>query len=232
MKDKRDDGQKFATLFEAGKKCCLILDHLYSEIELTAQQASDRATLEADPLVVPKLNIAALGLVDYLHRFHEIITAMPFLTKDMPEVKALGTALMSVRNCRNYLQHMGGRLKSDAKINYPILGALSWIHDGRNYMLFLNQNSAQFSAPGIAYDRATDTYVCKYQLVVGGTEVRLDTAFHEVKTFWAWLDKVSDIKPPEIKSYAWGKPNIVHSEIVQASQRLAHPPDDAGEGKS
>ncbi|PIR19431.1 MAG: hypothetical protein COV48_02040 [Elusimicrobia bacterium CG11_big_fil_rev_8_21_14_0_20_64_6] len=166
-------------------------------------------------------------MIDYLHRFHEIVTAMPLLTKDMSEVKDFGAALKSVHACRNYLQHMGGRLKSDSKINYPILGAFSWIHENRNYMLFLNQKSTLFSAPGIAYDRATDTYVCKYQLVVGGTEVQLDTAFHEVKKFWAWLDKSCEITPPEIKSYSWGKPNIVHSQIVQASHRLARPPEDA-----
>ena len=67
--------------------------------------------------------------------------------------------------------------------------------------------------PGIVYDRFSANYVCKYQLIVGGHEIRIDTVYSEVKSFWAWLEKNVVIEPPHIKDYTWGNPTIIYSEF-------------------
>lgn len=211
---KRQPQEKFVTLYDTAKKCLLILDHLYGDFEKNILLATDPPKVGDDASIVSKIYIASLGLVDYFHRFHEIVCAMPLLRKDLPELKKLGDALIPVQNCRNYLQHMHNDLMSNNAINYPILGAISWIHEGRNYILFSNQATENHGAPGIVYDSFSQNYICKYQLTVGGHEIHLDVVYSQVKSFWAWLEKVAVINPPEIKDYTWGKPIIIYAEFT------------------
>jgi hypothetical protein len=210
---KRKPQEKFVTLYDTAKKCLLILDHLYSNFERATLLATDTSKVEADSSIVTESYITALGLVDYLHRFYEIVRAMPLLRKDQRELKKLKEALIPVRNCRNYLQHMHDDLMSNDSINYPILGAISWIHEDRNYNLFSDQATESYSVPGIAYDRFSEKYICKYQLTVGGHEIQLDVVYTQVKSFWIWLEKVAVIQPTQIKNYVWGKPTIIYSDI-------------------
>ena len=210
---KRNPQEKLVILYDTAKKCLLILDHLYADFENGTLQAKDSAKVETDPSVVTEIYISALGLIDYFHRFHEIISAMTLIRKDRPELRKLKNALEPVKDCRNYLQHMRGDLMKDDPIKYPILGAISWVHEGRNYTLFSNQPTQGVSMPGIAYDTFVGKYVCKYLLIVGGHEIQIDTVYTEVKVFWEWLEKTVVIEPPQIKDYTWGKPMIMYSEF-------------------
>jgi len=212
----RTPQEKFVTLYDTAKKCLLILDHLYRKIEEGTLLATDASKIESDVSIVIELYVSTLSFVDYLHRFYEIICGMPLLRKDLPELKKLGDAFLPVEECRNYLQHMREDLMANAPLKYPILGAISWIHEQRNYMLLSNQPTQNYDAPGIVYDRLAGTFVCKYQLVVGGHNIQLDTVYGHAKSFWTWLEKRAVIQPDEVKEYAWGKPMIFHAEFRKA----------------
>ncbi len=80
-------------------------------------------------------------------------------------------------------------------------------------MLFSSQPTQNVRSPGIVYDTLVGDYVCKYQLVVGGHIIRIDTVYDDTKSFWTWLEKHVVVNPGHIKEYAWGKPTIVHSEF-------------------
>lgn len=210
---KRNPQEKFVVLYDTAKKCLLILDHLYANLENGTNQAIDATKRKQDFSIVTSIYISALGLIDYFHRFHEVVAAMTLIRKDCPELKKLGKTIEPVKECRNYLQHMRGDLMKNDSIDYPILGAISWIHKGRNYTIFSNQATQSMSVPGIAYDRFAANYICKYQLIVGGHEIRIDSVYSEIKLFWAWLEKIVVIEPSHIKDYTWGNPTILCSEI-------------------
>ena len=209
----RKPQEKFVTLYDTAKKCLLILDHLYSDFENGTMLAIDEANPGNNSAISIKLYISALGLVDYFHRFHEIVSAMPLIRQDQQELKNLKKALEPVRECRNYLQHMRGDLMKNDPITYPILGAISWVSNGQCYVLFSNQATQIIKTYNIPYNEVSGEYICKYLLVIGGHEIQIDTTYAAVMSFWTWLDNVSVIKPPEIKDYSWGEPTIVHSEI-------------------
>lgn len=204
--------EKFIVLYDTAKKCLLILDHLYADFQDGTLQATNAELVGENPAIVTKIYISALGLIDYFHRFHQIVSALTPIRKDRPELKALINAIGPVTQCRNYLQHMRGDLLKGDPIN-PILGAISWIHEDRNYVLLSNQPTQNFSSPGIVYDSLEGSYLCKYQLAMGGHEIRIDTVYNEVKSFWEWLNKSFRIEPPSIKEYSWGKPMIMYSEF-------------------
>jgi hypothetical protein len=185
-------------MYDTAKKCLLILDHLYADLKNGTHQATDADIVNNEPSVVTEIYISALGLIDYFHRFHEIISAMTLIRKDQPELKALTKAIAPVKKCRNYLQHMRGDLMKNEPLGYPILGAITWIEEGRNYILLSNQPTQNLSLPGIVYDTFEGKYLCKYQLIVGGHEIRIDTVYSEVKSFWAWLEKSVVIEPSHI----------------------------------
>jgi hypothetical protein len=210
---KRSAQDKFVILYDTAKKCLLILDHLYADFENGTLQAREAVKVENDPSIVTKIYISALGLIDYFHRFNEIISAMTLIRKDTPHIKKLNRAIGPVKDCRNYLQHMRSDLMKGGPIQYPILGAISWVHEGRNYTLFPHQPTQGVNLPSIAFDTFAGKYVSKYLLIVGGHEIQLDTVYAEVKAFWRWLDKVVVIEPPQIKDYLWGKPMILYSEF-------------------
>lgn len=207
---------KFVILFDTAKKCLLILDRLYIDFEKDILRISDNITIEKDPSSIIEIYISALGLIDYFHRYQQIISAMPLIRKDQPEIRKLNKALEPVKECRNYLQHMREDLMKIDPISYPILGAISWIHNGRNYMLFSNQPTQDISSPSIIYDTWTDTYVCKYLIVVGGHEIRVDSVYTETKEFWEWLQKAVQIELTHIKEYVWGEPKIISAEFKRS----------------
>jgi hypothetical protein len=209
----RSPQEKFVTLYDTAKKCLLILDHLYCEFEKATLLATDPVKIKEDSSIITEIYISSLGMVDYFHRFHEIICAMPLLRKDQPELKKLKKVLIPVHECRNYLQHMRGDLMGENPINYPILGAISWINEGRNYMLFSNQATPQTTSPSIVYDNFLEKYICKYLLSVGGYEIQLDIVYTQVKLFWEWLEKSTIIKPSKVKDYNWGEPTLLIMDI-------------------
>lgn len=210
----RNPSEKFVTLYDTAKNCLLILDHLYRNFESNLSLLTDESKVKTESIIVIEIYIAALGLIDYFHRFNEIVSAMPLIRNDQVELKRLGKSLAPVKKCRNYLQHMRGALMANDTITYPVLGAISWIAENRNYLLFSNQATPSFSFPSIAYDRFEKKYICKYMLLVGGHEIQIDTVFFEIKLFWEWLENVSAIKPSQIKDYVWGKPTIIYSEVA------------------
>lgn len=131
----QDKKEKFVILYDTAKKCLLILDKLYDDLA-NATEVTDMAKISADSSMVVKIYISALGLIDYLHRFHELVCAMPLIRQDQSELKKLKAVFESIQKCRNYLQHMRGDLKNGA-INYPILGAISWIYNDHNLYALL-----------------------------------------------------------------------------------------------
>lgn len=211
MKEKVNE--KFVILYDTAKKCLLIVDHLFSALEQSTLQAEDSVKVTENNSVVPEIYISALGLIDFFHRFNEIISTMPLISKKQPELKSLSKALKPVKDCRNYLQHMRGDLMKNESISYPILGAISWTHEGRNYVLSSSQPTKNFSMPCIVFDTFENKYICKYQLVIGGHEIQLDTVYNEIKLFWAWLENSVVMTPSHLKDYTWGKPRILYSEF-------------------
>jgi hypothetical protein len=219
---------KFIILYDTAKKCLLIIDHLFSDLENGTRLAADFASIKDSESIIIGLYISALGLVDYFHRFYQIVQAMPLLNKKLPELRKLGKLMAPVTDCRNYLQHIRSKLSEHEQVKYPILGAISWVNDGHNCTLFAGQPTALYQLASITYDRILQRYVCQYQLAVGGHEIHIDSVYLELKSFWSWLGEHTVINPAEIKTYTWGTPNIVESwfstEPLQNQEDLEHGP--------
>jgi hypothetical protein len=77
----RTPQQKLVTLFETAKKALLIIDHLYDNLENSSSLVASTNEFPSTSPIIIDLYICALGLVDYLNRFYEVVQAMPLLKK-------------------------------------------------------------------------------------------------------------------------------------------------------
>lgn len=212
MKERIQAQEKFVILYDTAKKCLLIIDHLFANLKYSTQRAEVAENTELNSAIIMEIYISALGLIDYFHRFHEVISAIPLIRKDHPRIKKLNSTLKQITDCRNYLQHIRNDLMNNNPIDFPILGTIMWINENRNYALFSNQHINDYSFTGIAYDTISDRFVCQYQLVVGKYIIMIDQVYSDIKTFWYWFEKSTVIEPPHIKAYAW-EASILYSEF-------------------
>ncbi len=214
MTEGRSPGHRFATLFDTAKRCLILIDRLYSETEECLRQLGDAANVPEKSQIAVRLYASVFSIIDFGHRFDQIVDAMPLLPKKRPEVKRLHSTMSPVASCRNYLQHIRNHLSKVENIDFPILGSISWIQNNRNYTILPTQLTEGYGVPSISIDTKLMRYTCRYQLVIEKHRVQLDTVYQEMKTFWNWLNSISNITPPEVKTYEWGSPNILYSEIT------------------
>jgi hypothetical protein len=214
MAEERSPGHRFATLFDTAKRWLILIDSFYSETEECFRLLADSANLPNASQVAVGLYASVFSIIDFGHRFDQIVDAVPLLRKKLAEVRRLHSSMKSVASCRNYLQHIRNHLSKVENIDFPILGSISWIHGRRNCVLLPTQLTEGYGAPSISIDTQMMQYTCRYQFVIEKQRVQLDTVYPEMKTFWNWLNSISNITPPEVKTYEWGGPNILYSEIT------------------
>lgn len=198
---------KYVRLYETAKYCMLVIDSVYGKLENNISDLNKNTDEKAQK--VSELYIDIYSLIDFYHRFDQIIDALPLITNKRHELKQLHSVLENVKNCRNYFQHIRQHLCKDEIIDYPILGSFSWINENKNYIIIPTQTTDKHGTAGIAYDTIKMKYVCEYKFSIGSYEIKLDIIYSEVKKFWNWLESVSVIEPKEIKKYEWGVPNII-----------------------
>jgi len=74
-------GHKFATLYDTAKKCLLILDELYSEPQLRLSKITEPDDAKAKSALAVRIYIDAFSIIDFSHRFMQIVDAMSLLSK-------------------------------------------------------------------------------------------------------------------------------------------------------
>jgi hypothetical protein len=211
---------KFVRLYDIAKKCLILIDHVYEKINKTTELLENSNGSMTDEYQTCELYLDIFSFIDFSHRFLQIIDSMPLLSKKRKEVRKLNSTTSSIKDCRNYLQHLRGELNNEEIIEYPILGSISWIRNKRNYILLPTQATEKHSSAGITYDTHNHIYVCNYQFTVGNHELKIDKIYEELKEFWNWFETVTHIEPKGIKVYRWGKPNIIITYFDKSSTNV------------
>ena len=174
MPETRSPGHRFATLYDTAKRCLIILDALYLELERHLQAIADPNGIADKSAVAVGIYTCVFSIIDFGNRFVQIVDAMPLISKKQPELKQLHKATESLTQSRNYVQHMRNHLSKTATIDFPILGSIAWIQDDRNFVILPTQSTEGYAVPSIPYDRETMRYSCKYQFcfALNHTELR------------------------------------------------------------
>ena len=195
---------RFALLFETAKRSLLAADLLVCQIikELEGLKSDIESRIDIGERAIPSL-MAAVAFVDFAFRFNEAIRSLPFIKKDTPEIKRLVSSLKPVEDSRHYLQHMRGDLSEDIDIDYPILGALSWVKEMTVYSLSFSQPGTA-SSPCVVFDTQEAKWISNHVFIVKHTYIDLDSTLAEMHSAFQWICRVVSSSDPTLMQLKWG----------------------------
>lgn len=212
---KRSPAEKYALLFEASRRSLYACESAFKRlhVELASLESRIDAGLDLGLDGLAPL-LTATSFIDFAHRFGSIADALPLVSKKSEEMKALREVLKSVEFARNHLQHMRGDLSSNEPIDYPILGALSWVSQSRCYAICPAQ-AAPADFHTIAYDRQEGRWVTTCQYQVKRVEIDLPRVLRQAHATYAWLVKQTTFARPEEAQLSWGQTTAVVFDVSQ-----------------
>lgn len=205
----RPPNEKFVLLFEAAKRSFLMAEILVDRLrhELAVVESLIRSSTEVGQHIAPAL-LSCVAFVDFAHRFGELVDQLPLLRKDAPETRKLRAALMCVEDARHHLQHLRGDLSSNDKIDYPLLGSISWISGDICFMASLSQPNGASSAT-MAYDSVNRCWVAKYQYRLRTTQIDPESVLAEMRNTFDWIISKVTFTDPNLALLQWGKTQCI-----------------------
>jgi hypothetical protein len=201
----RSPQEKFVLLFETAKRSLLAAEMLLHQMstDLAALEGDIDRSIDVEERAISPL-LSAVAFIDFAHRFGSVVDALPLINKGSQEVRRLRKTLKPVENARNHLQHMRGDLSSNAKIDYPLLGALSWANGSVGYTIFLSQptNANAFT---LAYNFDSGCWEAQHQYTVKDAIIDLDGVLREMHIAYDWIVSVLEFSDPTFAELKWGK---------------------------
>lgn len=219
----RTPQEKFVLLFETVKRSLLAADFLLRRIseELRVLEADIDQQIDVEDRAIPPL-LSAVAFIDFAHRFGSVADALPLVKKDAPEMRRLENALEQVERARNHLQHMRGDLSSNAEIDYPLLGSLSWSNGARGYTISLSQPT-RVDVFSLVYDLYNQTWVAQHQYTVKDSTIDLDLILNEMRSTYDWIISKIQFSEPDFAELRWGKTRSMWYEIQQNTPTVDRP---------
>lgn len=71
-------------------------------------------------------NLDAWTIVDYVHRFSELLHQMPMIKQNLPQIQLLYRAASDAEHMRHYIQHVRNEVDSLAASGLSVWGSLTW----------------------------------------------------------------------------------------------------------
>ena len=200
----RSPQEKFTLLFETAKRsllaATLLSDRISHDLAALEPQINRGDNIESGA-ISPLLS--AVAFIDFAHRFGSVVDALPLINKKAPELRLLRAALRTTETARNHLQHMRGDLSSNAEIDYPILGSISWANGISSYTLFLSQPT-KTDTHSLVYDTHENRWVAQRQYTVKGAAIDIDATLREMNAAYKWIVSISQFPSPDIAKLEWG----------------------------
>jgi len=177
--------------------------------------------LADDSEFICKIITSSTAVIDYGYRSFQLLDAMPHYRKKSQGFKSLSDRSVQLKSCRNYLQHVRGDLQGGATVDFPVLGSVSWIDDGKCHAMALSQMTGQYSFGTIAYDTLDKKWAwnvmvsCKSHVVYPEEILSLiDSCIGEVR-------EVVTIEGDPYKSGCLGSLQALYCNVISPNNSLA-----------
>jgi hypothetical protein len=128
-KIQEEKGKRAVFYYEGAKRSVLAAEVLLKRLE---KELTELEPVFHEPNIADRFGpvlITAMGIVDFAHRFGQLMEGMPLLKKSLKgaSVQKLQQALVPVNEIRNHLQHLRTELAAGPEINYPLMGSVTWV---------------------------------------------------------------------------------------------------------
>jgi hypothetical protein len=104
-----------------------------------------------------------LSLIDSFARYQKTAFSIPKLNQKSLEYRAFAASMGDIKDARDQLQHLNNDIENDN--SGPLLGGITWVTNGRTYLIGLNDVGRSRSIPGIPFqlgDPASESDELKY----------------------------------------------------------------------
>ena len=151
--------------------------------------------------------VTAMGIVDFAHRFGQLMDAMPLLKGSLrrSHLQKLREALAPVRDTRNHLQHLRNDLAEGSSIDYPLMGSITWIQGGQCYTVALMTPGFEITVPSMAFDSFGIGYVARYQYTVASQIILLDLLVATMRESFDSLASIFTFPDSSYDKVGWGQ---------------------------
>jgi hypothetical protein len=151
--------------------------------------------------------ISAMGIVDFAHRFGQLMDGMPLIKAPMrsSHLKNLKEALEPVTDTRNHLQHLREELAAGSSIDYPVMGSMTGIRGQQCYTVALLTQGFEVTVPSMVFGSLGIGYVARYQYTVASRGILLDRLVSTMRESFDWLASVISFSDPDYDKFGWGK---------------------------
>jgi hypothetical protein len=223
-----EKGKRAVFYYESAKRSVLAAEVLLHRL------GTELAELE--PLIHEVANIAdrfgpvlitSMGIVDFAHRFGQLMEGMPFLKDSMrrSHLQRLRDSLVPVSDTRNHLQHLREELAAGSSIDFPLMGSITWIQSGQCHTVGLLTQGFEVALPSMAFDAFGTRYVARYQYTVASKIILLDPLVATMRESFDWLASVFRFSDPEYDKVGWGK-TVAFSSTINVGIIPAEPSGD------
>lgn len=215
-----EKGKRAVFYYEAAKRSVLAAEVLLTRL------GTELAELE--PVIIQTSNVAdqfgpilitAMGIVDFAHRFGQLMDGMPLLKDTMrrANLQKLRDALAPVGAIRNHLQHLRGELAAGSSIDYPLMGSITWMQGEQCYAAGLQTQGFEVTFPSMVYDAIGGRYLARYQYTVASQSILLDPLVATLRESFDWLASKIQFSDPNYDKMGWGQAvafsSALHIEI-------------------
>lgn len=215
---KAQQERRFLLLFETAKRSLLAADSLVKQVlaDLKSFEPDIEARIDIGDRAVPTL-INAIAFVDFAFRFGQVVANLPFIRRDHPAMKKLATELKPAEKSRHHLQHLRNELSQDETIDYPLLGALSWVNGITTYTVSFSQPGPS-SIPSVVFDTKKMEWVSTHTFVVKHVYVDLDRTLAEMHSAFDWIRSGLVSSDPNFTDLKWGPTYAMAIKFVVRSR--------------
>jgi len=166
----------------------LVTEHIVKHrkprvLSLFEKEVDSKKTSINDVIRVYEL---AFSIVDNIVRYQKIASILPRFSQKSEEFKTFESKLHGLKELRNLLQHINGDI--DTEFESPILGGVTWVKKGLNYMAAFNHLGEERSLPGIVYDTQEMKFTREFCYVHNGTYYDLSVAIEGYRNYQKFVE--------------------------------------------
>jgi hypothetical protein len=203
-----EKGKRAVFYFEGAKRSVLAAEVLLQR--LGNELAELEPIIHQTPNVADKFGpilVTAMGIVDFAHRFGQLMEGMPLLKDAMRRkyLQKLREALSPVTETRNHLQHLRNELSAGSSIDYPLMGSLTWANGDQCYAVGLLTQGFEVTFPSMAFGAFGVGYVARFQYTVSTQCILLDPLVATMRESFDWLASKMVFTHPNYDKAGWGQ---------------------------
>ncbi len=214
-KIQEEKGKRAVFYYEGAKRSVLAAEVLLKRLE---KELTELEPVFHEPNIADRFGpvlITAMGIVDFAHRFGQLMDGMPLLKKSLKgaSVQKLQQALVPVNEIRNHLQHLRTELAAGPEINYPLMGSVTWVRDKQCFAAALLTQGFEVEFPSMAFGAFGIGYLARYQYTVASQSVPLDHLVATMRDCFNWLASIFSFSDPDYDKTGWGHALVFTSSM-------------------